>query len=162
MAVLLAAIIAALVPMVLLAVLGLFSLMIDASAGYLSMESVVMVAVVVTLVAGATVLLLGVPAFLLLRHWRRDSWWTMALAGALPGSAQALYLDWPNMPGYTLQENWHGKFVFIYLYGEPTRYAWFKLAESMGTYALLGVATALVFYAVWRWLAVPDRPDNQK
>ena len=161
MAVLLAAIIAALVPMVLLAVLGLFSLMIDASAGYLSMESVVMVAVVVTLVAGATVLLLGVPAFLLLRRWRHDSWWTMALAGALLGSLLALWMGWPNMPGYTLRENWHGQLVYIYLNGEPTRYAWFKLAETTGAYALLGMATALVFYAVWRWLAVPGHSDNQ-
>ena len=66
------------------------------------------------------------------------------------------------MPGYTLQENWHGQLVFIYLYGEPTRYAWFKLVESMGAYALLGMATALVFYAVWRWLAIPDARDKSK
>ena len=126
------------------------------------LEGLVWVGGAVTVVSAAMVLLLGVPAFLLLRRWRRANCRTMALAGALLGSALALYLNWPNMPGYTLQENGHGQLVFIYLYGEPTRYAWYKVVESMGAYALLGMATALVFYAVWRWLAVPDRPDNQK
>ena len=162
MAVLLAALIAALVPLALLAVLALIAWAVDPSAGYASVEGMVMVAVAVTLVAGAVVFLLGVPAFLLLRRWRRDNWWTMALAGALLGSLLALWMRWPRtMPGWGSQENWHGQYVHTYIDGEPTRYAWFKLVEAMGAYALLGMATALVFYAVWRWLAVPDHPDNQ-
>ena len=127
-----------------------------------STEGVVIVAVAVTLMAGAVVLLLGVPVFLLLRRWQRDSWWTMAWAGGVLGTLPGSILAWPELYGPNERSHWHGQYVYTYLDGEPTRYAWYKVVESMGAYALLGMATALVFYAVWRWLAIPDARGKSK
>ena len=163
MAVLLAAIIAALVPLALLLAFASLAWLTDMSVSVGGLEGLVWVGGAVTVVSAAMVLLLGVPAFLLLRRWQRANCWTMALAGALLASLLALAVGWPRtMPGLGSQEYWHGQYVRTYLDGEPTRYVWYQLAESAGAYALLGMATALVFYAVWRWLAMPDARNKSK
>lgn len=108
--------------------------------------------------AATVVLVLGVPTFLWLRHRRRDSWRSMGLAGALISGLPSAWF-WPcQIPGFSSGGNWHGgHYVDTYVDGVPTVYAWLQYAEGTLVMTLHGLCSALVFYAVWRWLAQPSR-----
>lgn len=98
----------------------------------------------------ALVVCLGLPAFFLLRRFRRDSWLTLAAAGIVIG-ALPLGFFWPRqLPGYSEGNNWHGTYVQTYSDGEPTRFAWFQYVENLSLFSFHGLAGALIFYAVWR------------
>lgn len=112
----------------------------------------------VVVVAAAAVLLLGIPAFLLLRKYKKDSWVSLAISGAILG-ALPVSLSWPRgLEGLSAGQNWHGKYVDTYINGMPTKYAWLTYGENVMYYGLHGLAGALVFYAVMRRL---ERPNNR-
>jgi hypothetical protein len=111
----------------------------------------------VAVVAAAVVLLLGIPAFLLLRKFRRESWASVGVTGALLGALpNALF--WPTRTtGYSAGNNWHGVYVDTYVNGVPTIYAWLQHGESVLWFSVHGLTGALAFYAVWRRLAGAPR-----
>ena len=105
----------------------------------------------VVVVAAAAVLVLGLPAFLLLRRFGRDSWLSMATTGFILGALPIAATSWPrHLDGYSSGENWHGKYIDLYLNGVPTDYAWITYAESVVYFGLHGLVGSIVFYAVWR------------
>jgi hypothetical protein len=107
----------------------------------------------VLLVSATVVLLLGMPAFLILRKLRRDGWTSVGITGAtLGGLPVALF--WPRTTdGFSAGQNWHGSYVDTYVNGNPTIYAWLTYVEGILSFAAHGLIGALVFYAAWRWLA---------
>ena len=106
--------------------------------------------VAVVAVAAAVVLLLGVPVFLLLRRFHRDTWGWLALTGALLGGALAAF-SWPRkLEGYSAGHTWYGRYVETYVDGIPTMYAWLSYGESVLFFALHGLIGAVVFYAMLR------------
>ncbi|TFV90133.1 hypothetical protein E4K72_21110 [Oxalobacteraceae bacterium OM1] len=112
----------------------------------------------VVAVAAAVVLLLGIPAFLVLRKFRRDGWMSIGTAGLLLGASPAA-LAWPRrLAGYSAGRNWHGNYVETYVNGAPTRYAWLAYGEDVLWFGLHGLLASLVFYAVWRALDRPGTP----
>ncbi len=111
----------------------------------------------VVVVAAAAILVLGLPAFLLLQRLRRDSWLSLAITGFLLGALPIAATSWPrHLEGYSSGQNWHGKYVDLYLNGVPTSYAWATYGESVAFFGLHGLVGALVFYAVWRKLDHPN------
>jgi hypothetical protein len=121
-----------------------------ASPGPLYGVGFILVSVVV--VAAAVVLTLGIPAFLLLRKFQRESWVSVAVAGVLLGALPAA-LFWPrHLEGYSAGQTWHGRYVDTYVDGVPTTYAWLSYIESVVYFGVHGLAGALAFYAVWRKL----------
>jgi hypothetical protein len=103
-------------------------------------------------VATLAILILGLPTFVLLRKFQRDSWTSVATAGIVLGAMPAAVL-WPrHLEGYSAGQNWHGTYVNTYVNGAPTSSAWLMYGEGIFYFALHGLAGALVFYAVWRKL----------
>lgn len=106
--------------------------------------------VAVLAVAAATVLLLGIPIFLVLQKFHRVSWSSLAISGFLLGGLLAAF-SWPkHLEGFSAGLNWHGTYVNTYVNGIPTKYAWFTYAEGILFFALHGLVGALMFYAVFR------------
>ncbi len=115
------------------------------------------VVVVVCAIAAAAVLILAIPAFLLLRRLRRDSWASLAFTGFVLGTL-ASAVSWPrHLEGYSGGSNWHGRYVQTYVDGNPTNYAWLSFAENLVFFGLHGLVGALVFYGVWRRLTRFER-----
>jgi len=112
--------------------------------------------VAICVVAAAVVLILGVPAFLLLRRFHLEGWATLALVGFTLGALPAA-LSWPrHLEGYSAGATWHGRYVQTYVDGSPTSYAWQSFFENLGYFGLHGLIGAIVFYSVWRRLARAD------
>ena len=106
----------------------------------------------VVVVAAAVVLILGIPTFLLLSKFQREGWASLAIAGFALGVLPVAF-SWPrHQEGFSSGQNWHGKYVDLYINGAPTTYAWFTYAENGMYFGLHGLAGALTFYAVWRKL----------
>lgn len=100
---------------------------------------------------------MGIPVFLLLRKFHRDSWASVGAAGALIGALPYAFF-WPTqMQGYSAGNNWHGTYVDTYINGSPTIYAWLQHGEDVLWFAIHGAIGALAFYASWRRLARAQR-----
>ncbi len=109
-----------------------------------------LVLIMVLVVSALVVLLLGLPAFLLIKRFGRLNRVSVALAGVLLGALPAAF-SWPSqVEGYSAGRNWHGNLVETYVDGVPTSYAWLIYGEGIVFFALHGLIAALVFYAVWR------------
>ena len=114
----------------------------------------------VLVVAAAAVLVLGVPAFLILRKLKCEGWRSLAFVGFVLGALPVM-LFWPSyLGGYSASQNWHGKHIQTYIDGFPTTYAWLIYGEDAFYYGLHGLVGALVFYAVW--LRLTTRPQRGK
>ena len=102
-------------------------------------------------VATAAVVILGIPAFLLLMKCQRANWRSVAATGFALAMLPSVVLSWPRrLTGYSSGVNWHGKYVDIYINGEPTKYAWLTFGESTLYFGIHGLVGALAFYMVWR------------
>src|SRR3989442_11463759 len=76
----------------------------------------------VVVVAAAVVLILGVPTFLLLSKFQRAGWASLAIAGFILGILPVAF-SWPRpLEGYSSGQNWHGRYIDIYVNGNPTTY----------------------------------------
>ena len=107
--------------------------------------------------AAAIELILGIPAFLMLRKLHRASWVSLAVAGLGLGAFPAAF-PWPgHLEGFSAGQNWHGTSVETFVNGMPTTYAWLTYGEGVLFFALHGVIGALVFYAIWRRLERPTK-----
>lgn len=110
----------------------------------------------VVVVGAGMMLLFGVPAFIALRRFGRDSWASIGTTGFLVGALPVSF-SWPKkIEGYSSSQNWHGMHVDIYVNGVPTDFAWLTFAESVTFFGLHGLFGALTFYAVWRRLNRPN------
>ena len=110
-----------------------------------------LVSICVVVVAGAFVILLGVPVFLLL--YRRG--WVGAIPLGLSGFLLAVLpvgiLNWPiRKDGGGYSGDWYGHYVVFIIDGVPTFYGWLSYAATVLEYGLHGLAGALVFLVIWR------------
>jgi hypothetical protein len=109
----------------------------------------------VVVVAAAAVLILGIPAFLMLRRFRGESWTSLTAAGFMLG-APPTALFWPGrLHGDSSRMNGHGRCVDLYVDGRPTTYARLSYRENAACFGIHGLAGAMAFCAVWRMLARP-------
>jgi hypothetical protein len=107
----------------------------------------------VLLVATATVLLVGLPVFALLRQYGHASMRSTVLAGLVIGAVPILVLGWPLhglYGGYSSGGDWFGHTVDFYRNGVPTYYAWLDYAVNAIRLAIHGAIGAMLFYWVWR------------
>ena len=98
------------------------------------------------------VIVLGVPAFLLLRWRRAIRWWSSIAAGFVLGSVPAAIALWPggnaspgNMSSYSDGE----KIIYTMVDGVTTRAGWVRYAEVTAMIGLLGALGGLAFWLVW-------------
>ncbi|WP_372012987.1 hypothetical protein [Pseudoxanthomonas sp. 10H] len=112
-------------------------------------------ALATVVVAAPHVLLLGVPAFLLLRRRGRLGAVNLAMAGFACGLLPMALVSWPYWtapPGLLVQEDWHGHVAILVRDGAPTLAGVLRHLERMFIFGALGAACALVFWSCWRCL----------
>jgi len=111
------------------------------------------VVVAVLVVSAVFVILLGIPAFLILRRFAHDGWLSLGAVGFVLGAAPSALIFWPRtLSGYSAGENWHGHYEHTYVNGAPTIYAWYDYFENVAIFGLHGLVGALVFFAMMRIL----------
>lgn len=137
--------------------------------GHEGMAAGLLIGLATLVVVVPHVLLLGVPAFLLLRRLRRLGVLTMALAGLVAGMLPAGLYSWPywqRHPGHTFERGWHGNAVTVVRDGVPTFHGVLIHLERTFIFGLLGVACALVFWFCWlhlqRCAGLPVYPGDAR
>jgi hypothetical protein len=108
----------------------------------------------IAVVALAVILILGIPCYWFLWAFGRVGWSSLMIAGTLLGMLPVVFM-WPRqLPGFSADDNWHGRTVTTYADGIPTSYAWMQYGETVLFFGLHGLVGALVFYATLRRLEV--------
>jgi len=106
---------------------------------------------IIWFIAGAHLLFLGLPTFWALHRAARVTALNMALAGFFIGSLGVALLLWPvGQGGGSFSATWHGEFREFTVNGRPTLFGWLHYLEVVSLYGTHGLASALVFYSVWR------------
>ncbi len=107
----------------------------------------------VVVVAGAFVVVVWVPLFVLLGWLGRQNRATVLACGALLAAVPAAVRGWPPATvcaGCSSAGRWHGHFVQFEASGVLTPYAWLRYLEGVAQFGVHGLVGALAFYAVWR------------
>jgi hypothetical protein len=99
--------------------------------------------------ATAYVVILGAPAFLLLRKLQGIRWWSTIGTGFVLGSLPIAIITWPlRYPELRTSASVDG--VSTMIDGTPTVAGWVQYASGFSTVGLLGAAGALAFWVVSR------------
>lgn len=98
-------------------------------------------------VSGAFVLLLGVPAYFLLRWAKAIKWWSTIGTGFLLGAVPASIFMWPPSYG-DLSASVNG--IPTVVNGVPTFEGWMQFLYGSFAIGMLGAAGAFGFWLVWR------------
>jgi hypothetical protein len=111
----------------------------------------------VFVVALLWVVLLGLPAFLLLKHLGCVRWWSAIVCGFVLGALPIAIVSWPYHPGRDSGFSaWDGHRMVAYVvHGLPTHAGWLKYVHDFCSMGLMGAASAIVFWCVWRLVVGP-------
>lgn len=112
------------------------------------------------LVSLAWVMVLGLPAFFLLRFLRRERITTLLAAGFITGGLPLAIVGWPMDPGSrpSFSTTWHGQFVDMVKDGVPTLYGWLSYLEGIAVTGVLGAISAATFWYVWVYFSRRPEP----
>ena len=112
------------------------------------------------LVSLAWVVVLGLPAFFLLRFLHRERITTLLAAGFVTGGLPLAILGWPLDPGSrsSFSTTWHGEFVDMVKDGVPTLYGWLSYLEGIAVTGVLGAISAATFWYVWVYFSRRPEP----
>ncbi len=102
------------------------------------------------LVAAPIVVVVGIPAFLLLRHFNCLSWWSLGGVGFIIAALPIAIYGWSDYAGYSSGGNWYGTPVDFVINGKKTFYGWLSYAQDIVFFGLHGLAGSLAFYFTWR------------
>ena len=99
-------------------------------------------------VSGGFVLLLGLPAFLILRWAKAVKWWSTVGTGFLLGAIPAAIFSWPVHSERNFSASVNG--VPTIIDGVPTLEGWLQFTYGAVLLGFLGAAGAMAFWLVWR------------
>jgi hypothetical protein len=102
------------------------------------------------LLASPFVVVVGIPAFLLLRYFRHLSWWSLGTIGLVVAACPVAVFGLFEYAGYSSGGNWYGTPVEFVINGQKTFYGWLSYAQSVVFFGLHGFVGALAFFIVWR------------
>jgi hypothetical protein len=110
---------------------------------------------VLSLIMGTSflyVLVLGVPAFLLLRWRNAIRWWSAVIVGFVLGCLPLAIDLWPYEPDVqSTTSHWDGeKMVETIIDGVPTLAGWLSYAKAVSIFGVFGAVSGLAFWLVWR------------
>jgi hypothetical protein len=98
------------------------------------------------------VLVLGVPAFLLLRWRNAIRWWSVPSAGFVLACLPVAIDLWPSHEPdlQTTSSHWDGeKMVETMVNGAPTLAGWLSFAKTVLLFGAFGAVAGLAFWLVW-------------
>jgi hypothetical protein len=102
-------------------------------------------------ISGAFVLLLGLPAYFILRYFKFINWWATLISGFILGAAPMAIFTWPlSYPELNTNASVNG--VQTIINGTPTMAGWLQFVEGVSFFGGCGLAAALVF-----WLVAPNK-----
>jgi hypothetical protein len=106
----------------------------------------------ISAVALAHAIVLGVPAYTLLRWRRWANVFTSTASGALVGAIPVGVLLWPG------GDRWAGSSASVggvptMVDGVVTRAGWENYFQGIGVFALFGAASGFIFWLLLRWRA---------
>jgi len=102
-----------------------------------------------TAISASYVLILGVPAFLLLRWLNAIRWWSTLGAGFVLGAVPVAIFTWPlRYAEFKSSASVDG--VQTMIDGVPTLNGWFQYIYGASFMGACGAAGALAFWLVWR------------
>lgn len=113
--------------------------------------------------ASLSVVLLGLPTFLLFKHRRLVRWWSATVSGFFLGALPTALISWPYKPssgsGYS---TWDGHKVVEYVVNGVRAHAgWVQYILGSGGMGLMGAASAVMFWVVWRLLVGPNQSSKR-
>lgn len=102
-------------------------------------------------ISSCYVVLLGAPAYLVLRHFNLIRWWSALLAGFILGAVPVAVFTWPlNYSGLKTSATIDG--VETIINGVPTMAGWIQYIQGVSFFGVCGVVAALAF-----WLVAPNK-----
>ena len=108
-------------------------------------------------ISACFVLLLGLPAYLLLRYFKKVRWWSTLLSGFFLGAIPVGIFTWPlryASPGSYSSANG----VETMVDGAPTIAGWFQFIEGVLFFGGFGFVAALAF---WLLAPAPNKLSQQ-
>jgi len=131
----------ALTPGIIIAVIMILSTLLEPTLGSLSRQIPVML-YVVTIVAAAHALILGLPFYLFIKHRYRFSYKVSALSGFIVGLLPVSIFTFPITISQ-ISSSING--VPTMVNGVPTLAGWITYLQGILVYGLLGLVSAIVF-----------------
>lgn len=105
-------------------------------------------------ISAAHVIVLGIPAYLVLR-WRGSlRWWTALLSGFVLGAIPVGVVSWPLCYS-DLKSSATSNGVQIMVDGIPTMAGWFQYLGGISLFGAFGIFSAAVF-----WVILSMNPNN--
>lgn len=120
------------------------------AGSHISSSDLLGVPLFAALISAPFVIVVGIPALLLLRHFKRLSWWSLGMIGLIVAALPVAVYGWPEYAGSSIGGNWYGTPVEFVVNGQKTLYGWLNYAQSVVFFGLHGFAGALAFFFVWR------------
>jgi hypothetical protein len=94
------------------------------------------------------VIVLGVPAFLILRWRNAIRWWSATGVGFVLGCLPVAYSLWPYDTDST-SSHWTTGMVATVIDGVPTLAGWIRYAKMVGLFGMFGAVGGIAFWLVW-------------
>lgn len=113
------------------------------------------------IISMAHVLLLGLPAYALLRR-RIKRWWSVLLAGFVLAAIPFAFYSWPLESSAKYKSSLIVNGTPMIVDGIPTVAGWVQYAQGVTLFGGCGVLSALAFWLVWRHrrLTQAHEPDG--
>jgi hypothetical protein len=102
-------------------------------------------------ISSGFVLILGVPAYFLLRRISAVRWWSVLIAGFTLGAIPMAILTWP-LKYLEMKTSASVNGVQTMIDGVPTMAGWLQFIEGVSFFGACGMVGALAF-----WLAAPNK-----
>jgi hypothetical protein len=123
----------------------------DANDPYIWVRTKGFFFMVLAITAGFVVVL-GLPAYFLLKHIKRVTWWSTVVSGFLIAATPVAIFLWPyGSPGSSASSNG----VDTMISGVPTLAGWLEYLQAVLFFGVFGLASAFVF-----WLLSPNKQIN--
>ncbi|MGN6229474.1 MAG: hypothetical protein ACTHNM_18760 [Dyella sp.] len=100
------------------------------------------------LISAAFVLVLGIPAYLLLRWRKAVRWWSTIASGFVLGAVPVAVFSWPLRFSQGASATVDG--VPTLVNGAPTLAGWLQYLESVAFFGACGAAAATTFWLIAR------------
>lgn len=102
---------------------------------------------IVLAVSACFVIVLGLPAYFLLKHIKRVTWWTTVVSGFFIAATPVAIFLWPyGSPGSSASSNG----VDTMINGVPTLAGWLDYIKVVLFFGVIGWASAFVFWLQYR------------
>lgn len=107
--------------------------------------------VTILVVAAVLILLAGLPAYFLLKHFKLNSTINIAAIGFIIPVVILCVLNFgvSDYEGFSAGENYYGTYRATFVNGVRTMWGWVKFFEEVATYGFHGVIGAIVFHKIY-------------